>query len=137
MKNIWVPNVSLGDIVIGRNISVYEKSVGAVVNPEISSDITGWVNYDIPGTETDISVENGMVVAVSSYESCVYNNIEMIGLSREELESLLGCQPDEEGDPVLFDNGDISTPLEFFKLGAEVWLEDGKVTLVSISDSRE
>lgn len=123
----------MGPINLRENITLYKKTLGAILSlSQLEDDVTDLITYEIPGEDTYIDTENGLVVSVSTYKSCIYRGKEIIGMTQDDLENLLECQPDEIGESVLYDDGDVQTPLEFFELGAQVWVANGIVTNISV-----
>jgi len=127
---LWKPNSSVGVIKLGDNISHYVDSLDLKIWDE-EADETGWVDYKIPKVDTYISTQNGVVRSISSYEVFTYNETNLIGLKLEDLYQILNCKPDEIGTPVIYEDGDIQIPYEYFELGLELWISDGKVVLAS------
>ena len=48
-----------------------------------------------------------------------------------ELVNILDCSADEVGESVIYDDGDIRTPYEYFDLGLQLWTSKQRVTSVS------
>ena len=123
---LWIPNKSLGAIEFDTSIEIYINSIGAYMS-EPKNDITGWETYEIDNEELYIYVEEGLVVSVSAYESIYFKNINLIGLSQKELIEILEVEPDEVGTPVLYEDGDVQTPLDFDSLGLGAWISNDRL----------
>jgi hypothetical protein len=132
MKNlIWIPNTSLGAIKIGDTINKYKIEIGAFMSCDDTS-VPELVRYCIPLSQTYIDVENNKVSSKTSYDSCMYKGKNLIGMNIKELEELIDSRSIEVGDPVLFDDGCVETPVDYIDLGLQAWFADDIVTYVSI-----
>ena len=126
---VWVPNQSLGPVFIGSKIENY---IGVfALTKDTTVDATGWDTYVFPNHNIYIDTDNGKVVSITSYSEFFYKGQNLIGLGILELSKLFGVDPDEIGDPVEYEDGDIKQPFEYFDLGLQVWMSDGTVTSVS------
>lgn len=131
----WIPNSSLGSIKLGDQISHYVETFHLIKEDnEDHDDITNWVSYDLPSMDAYIDAENGIVVAITSYEEFIYKEKNIVGINVSELRKLLGCNPDEIGDSVLYDDGDVQTPLTYTDLGLKLWVRDEKVVYASCTN---
>ncbi|MEC4802928.1 MAG: hypothetical protein SAJ72_01580 [Jaaginema sp. PMC 1080.18] len=120
---IWIPNQRLGAIEFETPIEIYINSLGAYMS-EPKDDVTGFETYEITNEDITIYVENDLVVTVNAYECICYKGINLIGVHQKELINLLEIEPDEIGTPVLYEDGDIQTPLDFDSLGLEAWISN-------------
>lgn len=127
----WVPNSSLGPIKLGDKISFYIKNL-CLSNDDSEGDDTNWIGYKLPDVDTYIYVENEIIVSITSYEEFYYKGKNIIGMKANKLSETLDCEPSELGDSVLFDDGDIQTPFEYFHLGLQLWVSNEIVVSASI-----
>ena len=127
----WQPNIGMGSIVFGDPIAQCEQQHGAFVDPGDTPDGTSWRQYQLPGTDCFLEVENGQVVAILVYDILIYQRKNIIGRKMTDIIELLG-EPDEIGDSVIYDDGDIQTPYEFRHFGLQAWVSEGRVASVSI-----
>lgn len=125
----WIPNRSLGPVSIGSRIESYIE-IFALVKEE-SADATRWDTYIFPSFNTYIDTEDGEVVSITAYKEFFYKGQNLIGASIVKLGNLLGVKPDEIGQPVEYDDGDIKTPYEYFDLGLQIWVSNSCVTSAS------
>lgn len=123
----WIPNKSLGPVVIDSKISEYFKSLN-VVRDETSTDSTDWDTYIVPGDDVCIDVAGEEVVSITAYLEFKYDGKNIIGMTTMQVEQMLGCTADEIGDAVEYDDGDVKIPFDYFDLGLQVWASDGVVT---------
>lgn len=127
----WVPNSSYGPIKLGDKIGLYITTL-RLSNDDAEGDDTNWIGYKLPDVDTYIYVENEMVVSITSYEEFCYKGKNIIGMKANQLSETLGCEPSELGKPVLFDDGDMQTPFEYFHLGLQLWVSNEIVVSASI-----
>jgi hypothetical protein len=130
MEWIWRPNYSVGAISLGDKIEKYLDVFGLICLDEVV-DNTGWIRYKLPNIDTYIDSEDGIIVSISSYDIFIYKDNNLIGLDVHDLNKILGCDPDDIGYPVLYEDGDIQTPYDYNILGLQLWVSDGKVVLAS------
>jgi hypothetical protein len=131
----WVPCKGLGPIKFGEKIEKYERELGVIRDIDLGvNDLTGWISYEIPNSETRIDTEGGQVVSVSSYENFWYKGKTLIDLNISSVKSILGCDPDEIGDPILYNDNDLQVPYEYYSLGLLLWFSKGRVVLASVDD---
>ncbi len=117
---IWKPNLSVGLIRLGDNISYYDSF--NLIKGE--RDSTDWISYKLPDLETYIDAENDIIVSISSFEEFYYKGINLIGIKVEDLENIFSCKPDEIDEPVLYEDGDIQTSYTYNSLGLTIWIND-------------
>lgn len=128
----WEPNSSLGPIKLGDQISYYVEVFDLI--GEEDEDLIGWMDYKLPNVDTYIYAENGVIASICSYEEFIYKGKNLIGIETSELLNTLGYEPDEVGESVLYDNGDIQTPLEYFNLGLQLWIRNEEVVSASCAN---
>lgn len=127
----WVPNSSLGPIKLGDKITEYIKMLNLLVDTE-EGDATNWVGYNVHDLDIYIYVENYIIVSITSYDNFFYREKNIIGMAANKLGAILGCEPSELGRSVLFDDGDIQIPFEYFDLGLQLWVSNETVKSASI-----
>ncbi|MCZ4281965.1 hypothetical protein O4H49_14330 [Kiloniella laminariae] len=124
---IWIPNISLGPFKLGEKISYYESTMGILLDPDLEEE------YNVPNSEIFLSSENGLIDMIYSYETCFYKGTNIIGLSIQSVPRLLGCNADEVGSGVEYDDGDIQYPYEFEDLGLRLWVRDNRVVSAAVT----
>ena len=117
----WQPNEGIGPIRFGGDINHYIELLKLVIDPDDAHDNTGWIQYQIPGKEVFVDVEADKVESVLCYKEFFFKNQNLIGMKVAELEVVLNCLVDEIGNSILYDDGDLQTPREYFTLGLQVW----------------
>tara|TARA_R110000787_G_scaffold1497_7_gene6284 strand:- start:3058 stop:3480 length:423 start_codon:yes stop_codon:yes gene_type:complete len=125
----WVPNQRLGPIEIGISVETYVGQLGAQLLAEID-DSTGWDSYYIPHHDVYINAEDGEVVSISAHKSFYYGIKNVLGMTIEQLEALLGCKADEIGNSVEYEDGDIQTPYDYSELGLVAWVSQDVIVNV-------
>ncbi|MBP0018078.1 MAG: hypothetical protein J7647_11030 [Cyanobacteria bacterium SBLK] len=139
-KWIWVPNKSFGIIEFNSSIDLYREKLGVVLDEDDNDDITGWLSYKVSNEEIYLNVENGLVVSIFTYEKLYYKREKryksknIIGMTKEKLIKLFGREPDEIGSSVIYEDGDIQTPLDFDSFSLQVWISKDIVVSASCSN---
>ncbi|MEQ8999414.1 MAG: hypothetical protein RID53_23190 [Coleofasciculus sp. B1-GNL1-01] len=128
----WIPNKSFGLIKFNTPIEIYTNNIGVFLSDDNAT--IGWKTYKVPDENISIYVEDGIVVAVATYEKLYFKGINLIGISQTKLIEILEVEPDEVGTGVLYEDGDVQTPLDFDPLGLQVWISDCVVVSASLSD---
>ncbi len=135
MKEIvwdWVPNEQIGPIVYGKPIADFIEHLGLrhVHDDTIPGHETEF--YNVPGTDTDIYEENGLVESVISGDFFIYKNANLIGMSEHEIIEQLGLEPSDIDEFDLADDegGAPHRVLSFDDMGIDVWLLDDVVESV-------
>lgn len=127
----WVPNSSFGPIKLGDQIDLYIQNLH-LSNDDSEDDKTNWIEYTLPDEDVYVYVENGIIVSITSYENFIYKDKNIIGMQVGQLNEILDCEPSEQGKSVLFEDGDIQTPFEYFHLGLQLWVSNKVVMSASI-----
>lgn len=125
----WIPNTSLGNIAIDESLSSVRSKYKLLASEEDS--ITGWTSFFIPDHDIYIDVENGKVVSITSYNKFLYREKNCIGLNMLDLGEVLGTLPDEIGEAIEFQDGEVKTPREYLNLGLQVWSTNNHVTSIT------
>lgn len=118
MKYKWVPLKSLGPIRF--NVPFSEQ----YLNEYDLEDITegeDWTTYKILNFNTHLYVEDGIVTGCETGYSCVYNDIELIGLSTSLLTHVFENKFTLAQANYL---GDIVIKYECDEWNATLWIED-------------
>ena len=126
----WLPNIGFGPFKFEEPINHYLQDKKLVVVDDIEPSL-GWKNYKVLSEEIYIDVEDEKIVCFSSYEKFYYSSINLIGLQREELVEHLGRVPEEIGDGVVYDDGDVRVPMMFNSLGLIIWTSNEIAVLAS------
>jgi hypothetical protein len=133
---VWVPNSSLGPIRLGDQINSCIQNLHLSKDDDAEDDVTNWIGYKLPDVDIYIYVENEIIVSITSYENFFYKNKNIIGMQVDQLSEILDCEPSEQGKPVLFEDGDIQTPFEYFHFGLQLWVSNEVVMSASIINGR-
>lgn len=124
---VWIPNVSLGPILLGSSVKNYVNTLGAIRSEE-AGDSTGWESYVIHDYDVYIDVSTGKVVSATAYSDFIYEDTNIIGSTIQQLNRILNHSAFEVGDPIEFDDGDVKISYDYFELGLQVWSSDTAVT---------
>lgn len=84
-----------------------------------------------------ISTEHGKVITIECEEELIYKGKNLINMSEKDVVSHLGQEPDEIDGPYALQNGRIISPWDFDELGLLIWMEDGTVSGVTVTDSTD
>ncbi|MEM7231528.1 MAG: hypothetical protein AAF517_05115 [Planctomycetota bacterium] len=132
MKHNWIPLKRVGQIEFESPIDGYVESGLLVEEPELHDDEIGYKAYRLYGGDgTTVYTENDRVDDVLCDEECIYEGLNVIGLSFDQFVRIFG--PPNEG-PEVFEMSD--GPQEVYQFddhGAQVWFEDGSVVTVICS----
>ena len=130
MSHNWIPLRRVGCFEFGSGIADCIGTHHLVEIPEEYNETVGWKVYRSPGDDNiRIFSENGEVVSVACYDECLYQGVNLIGLSLEEFVQVVGSQPLAQPDTILVDDGPQKV-FEFDDVEAQVWVKDEKVVTV-------
>lgn len=129
----WIPNEGLGPVKFECDINVYIKKLGALLDLSDEPDSTNWVQYHLPDREVFIDVESNKVVSILCYDEFLYKGNNLIGMRVADVDKLIECSPDEIGEPVIYDDGDVQTPYEYMSLGLQIWFSNNQAVSISCS----
>ncbi len=141
---VLVPGKSLGALKIGEELApLIEKGRitkfsydNAILNPVKSKD-GKFVYPDDPDGESLIIYaddDNRVIEDFRCSKSLIYDDQELIGVPYRVILETLGTEPDElETDFEVFD-GDLQTIAEFDSYGLQVWVRDGVVVTIFVSE---
>lgn len=93
--------------------------------------VVNWNVFTIEKKDIRIYFENNLLVAISCDDECFYNGKNLIGLSFEELKSVLMIEPDAFDEEDLDDG--IRQVYNFNSLELVVYVEEDKVISISAS----
>ncbi len=126
-----LPNKGLGRYILGSDIQEYQERYGVVLHRTEDSQ-TGWSCYKDANSKVYLYTEDHNVVAITVYDSCTYKGHELIGMPIGDFLQLLDIEPDEIGEPIEYQDGDVQTPYEFYELELEIWTSKGVVCSISV-----
>lgn len=135
-NNTLIPNVSLGQFVLGNNIREYFKYNTYIYeeNPN-KQDGYGFDSFYFVNQELDVWTDNeGTIKCIKSTHECYWNNVNIVGLSYKKLLSKFDLKPDSE-DVCYFSNGKMKTQhvYDFDSVGMQVWVWYGIVRTVIVN----
>ncbi len=131
MKHDWIPLHRVGLLEFGTSIDRFiENGTATAIDTD---DSTGWLTFAYDDDSIRVHVEDRRIVSVACYEDCLFNETNLIGIDFESIVKLLGYTPDGSPD-VIFIDDEPQQVYEFEKLGAQVWVKDGRVTTVFCED---
>ncbi len=120
----WEPLVSVGsfkfDELIQKYIDQYDLRF-----TDAADELLNWDSYSTPDKNVYIDTEDSRIVAISCYEHFFYKEKNLIGLSLNEIRTLLGHES-EIGEQI----GE-AIPVEYDALSLQLWLKEGYVTNVT------
>lgn len=127
---VWVPGERLGEFRFGSEVEAHLESDPPSLAFEEHCRETGWDVYLIPGRDdVSVCVEDGLIVSVASYAECLFDGVNLIGLSLERARGLIGSDP--LGPPESYEVDDCMEQVyEFEEAGAQVWVSRSSVVAV-------
>ncbi|NEO88691.1 MAG: hypothetical protein F6J87_31360 [Spirulina sp. SIO3F2] len=128
----WVPQTRVGFLYLNTLVTDYDEEMGLFLS-ETADDITGWETYEIDSEDSQeicLFTEDKVIMSIVVDKFIYYKGINLIGLDENQLIDNLRIEPNEIGKGVIYENGDVVTPLEFDPLGLEVWIQDDIVVSV-------
>ena len=128
---LWEPNHSLGGVSLGRDIAIYIEEYGLSKDESNIDDGTNWDTYNSTYLDLEIHSDAGKIVSITTETELIYQGENLIGLTVEQVTSLLGRTADEIGESVEYEDGEIQTPYDFFDLGLQLWAESCNVVSAS------
>ncbi len=125
------PTVRVGHFFLGDAIENYKEKF-RLFPPSYDTDDSEI--YNISGTESYLSIQDGKIIYVDCCDSCIYKGIDLIGLKYSELLEVLGCTPDEVDDSaVQYENGVEEYSITFNELDLIIWIDNHTSTVKSVS----
>lgn len=121
----WIPNKSLGKFVLGAPINQYDNLI--LMEEEYDKSVEWEVYKPIDSDMLRIFVEENKIISIACYDTCSYQDTNLIGKKLGELEKILAQKPTEIGEPIELDIGGEQIPIEFDPVGLQVWIKDGVV----------
>ncbi len=112
------PLISVGPVQFGTLITPFIKEYLLQKIELYPVEGLDWDTYVFPDCESTLHVENSHIVSVGCYDNFFYKERNLLGLTFEEIQEILGPE-DEIGEQI----GE-KIPVEYEKLGVEVWLRD-------------
>lgn len=126
MKNrwIWAANKSLGDVELGVSIGALKCKNDIVLDEKVETEVSDWETYKVANEKIYIDFENESVVCIRSYEYFFFREKNIIGMHIQDLIMELGVVPDERGESIEYEDGDIQVSYDFLSLGLHVYCSD-------------
>jgi len=133
----WVPNVSIGPFEFGEGIEEYFDAFEILEIPEEYDPEVEWEVFGLPDEDVRIFTSEGRIISVACYGEFFLEGRNLIGMPYENVEAMLGQEPDEVGDPIPIEDEE-QVPIEFDSLGLQIWTVGGVVVSVfSFADESE
>lgn len=132
--SLFVPNVSLGQFVLGSDIKLYLENASYVFeeNPD-KEEGYGYDSYYFDKTKLEVWTDSeGIIESIRSEHACYWNNVNIIGLRYEKFKAIFHLEPDSE-DRCYFPNGTSQHVYDFESDGLQLWVRYGKIRTVIIS----
>ncbi len=126
MNGVWVPNISIGDFYFDKAIDIKLLPFD-VKKIKSASTEEPWCRYEIIGSRTRFSIENGELISVECTEQFIYKKINLIGLKHTEVLKIF--------DKYLVLEGDWGEEKEYScdELSILIWESDDVVESISVS----
>jgi hypothetical protein len=86
----FFPKIRVGPFIIGSSIDQYQFVPGLILD-DYNED-TNTYSYYMMGKDIVIEVENGIIVAVSCPDECIYNNKNLIGMALAPFEKIINLK---------------------------------------------
>jgi hypothetical protein len=134
----WNPLISIGEIIFGEPIEPLIIKYDLIELPK-PFDEAYWDSYEVPDFSKRIYSEDGIVTIVGCFDNLYYGENNLFGLTFGEIRGLLG-EEDKVGETVTFDFEDDDfeeIPIEYYKLGLQLWFRDGIVESAMLSGTSE
>ena len=116
----WTPGESVGPFRFGdpaaELIELYD-----LVKQEPDCSIAYWETYRLPGWESTMMVEDGRISAVCCWDSCLFEENELLGMSFTVARELLGPE-DSFGEGVGF-----GYAAYYARFGLTLWVEENDI----------
>lgn len=136
LNSSWTPLIGFAWFQFGQTLPADHEAIGlSIINDDEDNSATDAENeahYSYGDGDAMIRTEDGVIVAVTCFDSCRFRGSELIGLSLEEFCESVGQQP--EGEPYEEvddeDEGYDYLVYEFPRLGVHACVRDGRVEMV-------
>ena len=132
--SIFVPNISLGQFVLGSDIRIYLKTASYIFeeNPDKDKGY-GYDSYYFEKNNLEVWTDsNGIIESIRSEYACYWNNINVIGLRFEKFKAIYHLEPDSE-DRCYFPNGSSQHVYDFESVGIQIWVRYGIIRTAIVS----
>jgi hypothetical protein len=126
-KNSWnlEPFLRVGVFEFGKSVAPYVDAYNLIPWEEGQSEDA--FQYDISGTESYISTDNGKIVTVSCRDECNYAGKNLLGKTLDEIESILQKE-------AAFDENIMGQDIyEFDDLGLTIWFQENVAKSIDCS----
>ncbi len=129
----WIPLKSVGHFIFGTPIDEYYKKFSLRPIPEEYYEGVDWEVFGISGRDDlRLYFEKGRLKAVSCEESCLYRDMNLIGMAFEEVSSMFNAEPDIMEPEELSDGW--HEVYEFEESGLQLWVKKGIAVTAICSD---
>ena len=136
--SIFVPNVSLGQFVLGSDIRSYLRNEAYVFeeNPDKEKGY-GFDSYYFDQLGLEVWTDSdGIIESIRSEHACYWNNINIIGLRFEKFKEIYHLKPDSE-DKCYFPDGTSQHVYDFELDGIQLWVRYGIIRTVIVCQLAE
>jgi hypothetical protein len=117
---LWVPGESVGPFSFGHNIERIVRDVG-LVKLEGEYLREEWDTFAVPGNESRVYADGGVVSSILCCDSLMFGGIEILGLMMDEVRAILG-----EEDEIRKQMGPWDA-VYYYRLGLTLWIADSVV----------
>lgn len=112
----WVPGVSVGPFQFGSDAKAVIDRFSLRKLDRVSS-VVYWENYEIPGHESDITVEDNKISSVNCWDSLKYKEFDILKLHLDEVRVILGP---EEGAEIAYEG---TKAVSYYSLGLYLFVD--------------
>ena len=130
----WIPTVRVGPVHLGDTIEKYLENLPIRACPD-PFDESEFLCYAY-GEEEEPSYfldEEDRIWNIVCFDALIYQGTDLIGLPIERVIELVGVAPDEYGEAEEDVDGEVRIPVEFDRLGLQLWLSDNIASSADVS----
>lgn len=123
---VWDPMISVGPFKFDTEIHDYLEEYKLELIEEATEPVN-WDTYSDSEKNIYISTENSRIISISCYENLFYEETDLIGMSFESIKNRFG-----EPNKIDYEIGG-KIPVEYYSLGLQIWLENDRVSDVTLN----
>jgi hypothetical protein len=122
-----VPKVGVGPFRLGSDLD--ERDISFVCTLRESDADGVWETYESDDLGVQVLCLSGLIYCIRAEKSCTFNGMELIGMSRGEITSVLGLTIESDSKIEINAAGYL---IDFPTLGISLQLSNGRVTGVNV-----
>jgi len=130
-----IPFKQVGNFVLGEEIENFFNNFQFEINDFSQDEIAPSINYILNNPQITLYVLNGKIEFIGCYEELLYNGFNLIGITIEQLSSILNTIY-KEVDVVNYEADDIPQYIyEYEDVGLQVWVKGigGKIVSIMVN----